>query len=98
MLNYELVDQLVCYIIEAEAAGGPGALLNPGDRAAAEKAAGSGGAILVFMPGAAEIDRTVKRTVDLHSTDGTCEAAVASACVRHSLAYLRLPILVAMGR
>ena len=37
LLNYELVERLVCYIIEAEAAGGPGALLNPGDRAAAAK-------------------------------------------------------------
>ena len=59
MLNYDLVEQLVCHLVEAEAAGGLGALLHPGDRAAAQQAAGSGGAILVFMPGAAEIDRTV---------------------------------------
>jgi nitrous oxide reductase accessory protein NosL len=58
------VERLVCYIIEAEAAGGLGALLHPGDRAAAQNAAGSGGAILVFVPGAAEIDRTASQTLN----------------------------------
>lgn len=69
-LNYELVERLVCHIVEAEAAAGPGALLNPGDRGAAEKAAGAGGAILIFMTGAAEIDRTVSRV-----TNARCSTA-----------------------
>lgn len=59
-LNYELVERLVCHIVEAELAGGPGALLAPGDRQAAERAAAGGGAILIFMTGAMEIDRTVR--------------------------------------
>ena len=34
-LNYELVERLVCHIVEAEAREGPGVLLAPADRPAA---------------------------------------------------------------
>eukprot|EP00775_Hariotina_reticulata_P004412 gene4412-4665_t len=70
LINYELIEALVCHVLEVQQQSGPAGLLKgwrsaPAGalEAAAASAGGRGmmGAVLIFMPGAPEIDRLVRQ-------------------------------------
>ena len=73
--NPELIEQLVAYIVEEEAERGPGALMpQAAPLRAAPKHAGapnSLGAILVFLPGAAEVDKCCRALQRSRRLSGT---------------------------
>ena len=61
-INYELIEQLISYILNTEADQGPHALVAPPLGGGPPPAAGkSPGAVLVFLPGVAEISKLQRR-------------------------------------
>eukprot|EP00883_Tetradesmus_obliquus_P006330 jgi/Sobl393_1/16814/SZX72388.1 len=69
LIHYELIEALLLHIVNLQRQHGPAGLLKgwpgapPGALEAAAKGAGGGalGAVLIFMPGAPEIDRLVRQ-------------------------------------